>query len=147
MCLVQRPPRTQSGRRSCEHRRLRSRIHWQQTAWSQLRQLPTAVTRYPLPYSSSRAAAAVTATNANRSPTDAAITAFLKDMGLTVDDLKARPGLAKEIVGTHLILGANVRQQEIFDGGRSVRIAKSAAGRGNELVFTKTPKGDRKSVV
>jgi hypothetical protein len=32
-------------------------------------------------------------------------------MGLSMADLKARPGLAKRIVGSHLLLGSNVRAQ------------------------------------
>jgi hypothetical protein len=45
------------------------------------------------------------------SPTDAAVKAFLQEMGLSLSDLKARPGLAKRIVGSHLLLGSNVRAQ------------------------------------
>lgn len=40
-------------------------------------------------------------------PTDAAITKFLKDMGMTVDDLKKRPLLAKQLVAQHTLLGDN----------------------------------------
>jgi hypothetical protein len=35
-----------------------------------------------------------------------AITAFLKDMGLTADDLKKNPALAKAILSYHTVLGA-----------------------------------------
>ncbi len=42
-----------------------------------------------------------------RSPTDAAIEKFLKDMGLTVDDLKKRPVLAKQLVAQHMLNKAN----------------------------------------
>jgi hypothetical protein len=45
------------------------------------------------------------------SPSDAAVKAFLGEMGLTLAELKARPGLAKRIVASHLLLGSNVRAQ------------------------------------
>jgi hypothetical protein len=43
-------------------------------------------------------------TNLACRPTDAAIQAFLKDMGLTAADLKSRPGLAKKLVAVHAII-------------------------------------------
>lgn len=73
-------------------------------------------------------------------PTDAAVNAFLKNMSLTVDDLKARPGLAKKIAAQHLIVGHNVRDVELFEVGPA-RIVASAAGRGNELLFVKGKDG------
>lgn len=73
-------------------------------------------------------------------PTNAAVEAFLKDMGLTLADLKSRPGLAKAIAGQHLVLRHNVRAQELFADGPS-RLVASAAGRGNELLFTKAKDG------
>jgi hypothetical protein len=45
------------------------------------------------------------------SPSDAAVKAFLAEMGLSLADVKARPGLAKRIVASHLLLGSNVRAQ------------------------------------
>eukprot|EP00775_Hariotina_reticulata_P005394 gene5394-5628_t len=73
-------------------------------------------------------------------PSDAAIAAFLKTMGLTLDDLKARPLLAKKIVAQHLILKHNVREQELFDQGNS-RVVDTLAGRPNELLFRKLAGG------
>eukprot|EP00878_Enallax_costatus_P000167 GHUV01000218.1.p1 GENE.GHUV01000218.1~~GHUV01000218.1.p1 ORF type:complete len:426 (+),score=137.31 GHUV01000218.1:154-1431(+) len=69
-------------------------------------------------------------------PTDAAIEAFLKEMGLTVDDLKKRPLLAKQLAAQHVILKANVRPQELFANGPT-RIVATAAKRPNDLVFNK----------
>lgn len=40
-------------------------------------------------------------------PTDAAIESFLKDMGLTVDEFKKRPALAKQLVAQHTLLNSN----------------------------------------
>jgi len=65
-------------------------------------------------------------------PTDAAIEAFLKDMGLTVDDLKNRPTLAKSLVSQHTLLRSNVREQEIFAKGESRKAATMAALPGKE---------------
>jgi len=45
--------------------------------------------------------------NVTHRPTDAAIESFLKDMGLTVDDLKKRPTLAKSLVAQHTLLRSN----------------------------------------
>jgi len=65
-------------------------------------------------------------------PTDAAIEAFLKDMGLTVDDLKKRPILAKSLVAQHTLLRSNVREQEIFAKGETRKAATLAALPGKE---------------
>jgi hypothetical protein len=73
-------------------------------------------------------------------PSDAAIAAFLKTMGLTLDDLKQRPLLAKKIVAQHTILKHNVREQELFAQGNT-RIVDTMAGRPNELLFQKLPSG------
>lgn len=53
--------------------------------------------------------------------------AFLKEMGLTVDDLKARPRLAQELLAAHIILKANLRPQELFANGNA-RIVSTVAG-------------------
>jgi hypothetical protein len=45
------------------------------------------------------------------SPSDAAVKSFLGEMGLSLAELKARPGLARRIVASHLLLGSNVRAQ------------------------------------
>jgi uncharacterized surface protein with fasciclin (FAS1) repeats len=60
-------------------------------------------------------------------PTDAAITKFLKDMGLSVDDLKKRPELAKQLVAQHTLLGDNVREQEIFAKGNYRKVTTMAS--------------------
>jgi len=67
-------------------------------------------------------------------PTDAAIEAFLKDMGLTVDDLKKRPTLAKALVGQHTLLKSNVREQEIFAKGETRKAATLASVSGKDDV-------------
>lgn len=72
---------------------------------------------------------------AARRPTDAAVEAFLKQMGLTVEELMKRPLLAKQLAAQHLILKANVRPQELFANGPA-RIVATAAGGPNELLFT-----------
>jgi hypothetical protein len=38
-------------------------------------------------------------------------------MNLTVDGLKARPSLAKQLAAQHIILRHNVRAQELFENG------------------------------
>lgn len=73
-------------------------------------------------------------------PTDAAVTAFLKEMGLSVEDLKKRPLLAKQLAGQHLILKANVGPAELFANGPA-RIVATAAGEPNDLLFTKAADG------
>jgi uncharacterized surface protein with fasciclin (FAS1) repeats len=73
-------------------------------------------------------------------PTDAAIETFLKDMGLTVDDLKKRPVLAKQLVAQHTLLGSNVREAEIFEKGDTRKAASLASKqfRGDDdLTFTR----------
>jgi len=71
-------------------------------------------------------------------PTDAAIESFLKDMGLTVDDLKKRPMLAKQLVAQHTLLNSNVRESEIFEKGETRKAAtlasKTGLGLGNDDV-------------
>lgn len=67
-----------------------------------------------------------------RSPNDAAVASFLSAMGLTLDDLKARPQLAKKIAAQHIILKSNVRAQEIFADG-NVREVNTLAGRPSEV--------------
>lgn len=67
-------------------------------------------------------------------PSNAAVKGFLTEMGLTMADLKARPGLAKRIVGSHLLLGSNVRAQEIFANGNT-RVANTAAGSSSRLLL------------
>jgi len=75
-------------------------------------------------------------------PTDAAIEAFLKDMGLTVDDLKKRPMLAKALVGQHTLLNHNVREQEIFAEGESRKAATMASMSGkDDIVFKRSAAG------
>jgi hypothetical protein len=53
---------------------------------------------------------------------------FLQRMNLTVDGLKARPSLAKQLAAQHIILRHNVRAQELFESG-PVRIVKTLAGK------------------
>jgi hypothetical protein len=52
---------------------------------------------------------------------------FLKRMNLTVEGLKARPSLAKQLAAQHIILKHNVRAQELFENG-PVRIVQTLAG-------------------
>lgn len=73
-------------------------------------------------------------------PNDAAIQTFLKQMGLTVDDLKKRPLLAKELAGQHIILKHNVRPAELFANGPA-RIVATATGKPNDLLFTRGADG------
>lgn len=71
-----------------------------------------------------------------RRPTDAAIAAFLKQIGLTVDDLKKRPLLAKQLAAQHIILKGNVGPKELFANG-PIRVVATAAKNPNDVVFTK----------
>lgn len=76
-------------------------------------------------------------------PNDNAVTAFLQKMGLSVDDLKKRPLLAKQLAAQHLILHSNVRAEELFANGPS-RIVTTAAHEPNDLVFKKLSDGSVK---
>lgn len=69
-------------------------------------------------------------------PSDLAVQTFLKRMNLTVEQLKARPALAKALAAQHLIMKHNVRAQELFENG-PVRIVKTLAGTPNDLLFRK----------
>jgi uncharacterized surface protein with fasciclin (FAS1) repeats len=80
-------------------------------------------------------------------PTDAAVDKYLKDMGLTVADLKARPALARDLVKQHLVLGSNLRAAEIFDTGAPVRVVPTLAGRPNHLLFKRDTTKDGKERV
>lgn len=57
-------------------------------------------------------------------PTDAAIRAFLRDMNLTVDELKQRPLLAKQLVAQHTLLGEDGKR------GRAVGACGGMLGEG-----------------
>jgi uncharacterized surface protein with fasciclin (FAS1) repeats len=78
-------------------------------------------------------------------PTDAAVEKFLKDMGLTVDDLKKRPMLAKQLVAQHTLLRSNVRESEIFEKGDTRKAAtlasKTGLGLGNDDIEFKRAGG------
>lgn len=71
-------------------------------------------------------------------PTDEAVKAFLKDMGLTADDVLKNPNLARDLVGYHTILGVAAGPKELFAKGNEVEVA--TADPASKVVFIK--KGD-----
>lgn len=60
-------------------------------------------------------------------PSNAAIDTFLADMGLTLDELKANPTLAKAILGYHVVLGVAAGPAELFAKGDKVKVATAVA--------------------
>lgn len=79
-------------------------------------------------------------------PDDAAVDAWLGAMGLSVDDLKARPILAKELAKQHLIVRSNLRAADIFDQG-DTRSVRTMAGRPNNLLLSAERSGGKISKV
>ncbi|KAF8055656.1 RPA1A [Scenedesmus sp. PABB004] len=73
-------------------------------------------------------------------PTDKAITDFLAKMGLTPAAVLGDPVLARKLVAQHLILGHNVRAQDIFDKG-DARVVATKAGKPNDLLFRRGADG------
>jgi uncharacterized surface protein with fasciclin (FAS1) repeats len=71
-------------------------------------------------------------------PTDEAILAFLKEMGLTADDVLKNPNLARDIVGYHTILAVTAGPKELFAKGNEVEVP--TADPYSKVVFIK--KGD-----
>lgn len=60
-------------------------------------------------------------------PTDAAVEAFLKGMGLTMQDLTARPQLAKHLVAEHLVLALPPDAQQKLVEGKLLSVPSAAA--------------------
>lgn len=51
-----------------------------------------------------------------------AVRTFLKDMGLTVDDVKKNPQLARALVAYHTVVGAAAGPKELFAKGDTVEV-------------------------
>lgn len=56
-------------------------------------------------------------------PSDEAVKAFLKDMGLTAEDVKKNHNLARALVAYHTVLGVAAGPKELFAKGKTVEIA------------------------
>lgn len=62
-----------------------------------------------------------------------AVKAFLKDMGLTADDIKANPNLADALVGYHTVLGQVAGPKELFAKGDTVTVSGAGGIVGNKV--------------
>ncbi|KAF8066233.1 5-formyltetrahydrofolate cyclo-ligase-like protein [Scenedesmus sp. PABB004] len=72
-------------------------------------------------------------------PTNAAMDAFLKEMGLTIDELKANEALCKAVLGYHLIVGDSLTKEAMFAKSKRV-IAKTAVAPW-DLILSEGPDG------
>lgn len=72
-------------------------------------------------------------------PSDAAVKTFLKDMGLTADDLKKHPQLARALVAYHTVLGVAAGPKELFAKGDKVEVPTTDPH--YKLTFIKKPEG------
>jgi hypothetical protein len=63
-------------------------------------------------------------------PPAQAVKAFLKDMGLTADDVLKNPNLARDLVGYHTILGVAAGPKELFAKGNEVEVTMSTGAEG-----------------
>lgn len=65
-------------------------------------------------------------------PTDAAVDAFLKQMGLTMTSLAARPQLAKHLIRQHLVLALPPDAQQALVDGKLTSIPTAATTDGTD---------------